>query len=208
MITQFKLFEQHEDVEKKMLNDIISRFSTTRFCQRNYMKYISETNLDYFTVDDVFDEYESKKKFLEDEYDIQVVKIKDEYLVSFNKYTEEIGNLIGNQPVLLYHYTSSKLLPSILEKGLLIGYKKTNPGGNSYAGVYLTTEYSGFAVKIYGNIAVRKHGGREIRLYIKKYLNELTQDPDDADIRTGDYQFITDKVLPDEIITYENSNIS
>lgn len=203
MITKFNLFENLEDIETKIYNDIFSRFDTTRFCQRNYLKFISETNPDIFTVDGIFDEFEAKKNFLEGEYDIEVVKVKDEYLVSFNEYNEYVQNLIGDLPVLLYHYTSSSLLNSILEKGLLTGYVRTNPGGNSYSGVYLTTEYSGYAVKIYGNISVKKHGGEEIRLYIKKYLKDLTQDPDDADIRTGRVQFITNQVTPEEIIKHE-----
>jgi hypothetical protein len=199
MITEFKIFEQSEDIEKRMINDMFSRCSN-----KKYLDYISREDPDLFVVDDVFDEDEAREHFLEDMYEIEVTKVEDEYLVSFGEFNDEVKNIIGNNPVLLYHYTSSELLKSILDKGLIKGYRRTNSFANSYSGVYLTSESGGNCVRGYVNMAKYQHGGCGIQLYIKKYLKDLVSDPDDADIRSGKYQFITDHVFPNEIIFHED----
>ena len=196
MITEFKIFEGKTDLD--MINDMFSRCDN-----KQYMKYISEEDPDLFVVNDKFDEFEAKKYFLKDVYNIEVVDVEEQKLVSFYEFTNEINKIIGHNPVLLYHYTSSNLLNSILKNGLITGYKKTNPFSNTYSGVYLTTENSGRVVEGYVRMAVRKHGGMGIQLYVKKYLNDVHPDPDDADLRSGKFQFITEKVFSKEILFHE-----
>lgn len=195
MITKFKIFEHSENTEIEMINDMFSRCDN-----KKYMKYISSEDPELFVVDGVFDEYESKINFLKDVYDIEIENIENNYIVSFGEFNDEKKKIIGKYPVLLYHYTSSTLLPNILKNGLIKGFHKTNPQANSYSGVYLTTEMTGYSVKLYAKISIQKHGGDGIRLYIKKYLSNIVPDPDDADLRSGKFQFITDHVSPNEII--------
>jgi len=204
MITNFKIFERSENSlfesnsEENMINDMFSR------CDKKvYMKYISEADIELFSINDKFNELEARKYFLKDEYSIEVVEVEEQKLVSFYDYSNDIEDIIGNQPILLYHYTSSNLLKSIEKNGLKTGFKKTNPFSNSYSGVYLTTETSGQAVSNYAKIAVRKHGGKGIQLYIKTNFGNIEQDPDDADLRSGKFQFITEYVSPEQIIFYE-----
>jgi hypothetical protein len=51
--------------------------------------------------------------------------------------------------------------------------------------------------------ATQKHGGYGIQLYIKTHFSKIQQDPDDADLKSGRYQFITDYVPPQDIIFHE-----
>ena len=198
MITTFKIFENN-NIEQNMINEMFSRCN-----QKVYMNWVSNADIELFTVDDKFDEYEAKVSFLEEQYGIKVIDVEEQNLVSFDENLPELKKIIGNLPILLYHYTSSNLLNSIKKEGLIKGYKKTNPFTNTYSGVYLTTEVSGNAVSGYVKMAIQKHGGRGIQLYIKTYFDKITGDPDDADLRTGRYQFITDYVSPKDIIFYED----
>ena len=196
MITRFKLFENN--TEESIINDMFSRVS-----KNVYMKWMSEADIDLFTVDDKFDELEAKTAFLDEQYEIRVIEVEGQNLISFNEYLPDIKKIVGGYPILLYHYTSSNLLSSVLKEGLIKGYKKTNPFTNTYSGVYLTTETTGNAVKGYIRMAYNKHGGDGIQLYIKTYFSKIQQDPDDADLKSGRYQFITDYVPPQDIIFHE-----
>ena len=196
MITRFKLFENN--TEESIINDMFSRVS-----KNIYMKWMSEADIDLFTVDDKFDELEARTAFLDEQYGIQVKEVEGQNLISFDEYVPEIKKIVGDYPILLYHYTSENLLESVLKDGLIKGYKKTNPFTNSYSGVYLTTEVSGNAVRGYVIKATQKHGGYGIQLYIKTYFSKIQQDPDDADLKSGRYQFITDYVPPQDIIFHE-----
>jgi hypothetical protein len=191
MITQFKLFEQTDDVETRIINDMISR------CENEFLKYVEKQN--HYRYDDM----KEKKSFLDNVYDITVKNIEDNYVVSFWGFTNNVHRIIGNNPVLVYHFTSSNLLNDILKEGLVQGKVKTNPFSNSYSGVYLTTQNAGTVINSYVDTAIRKHGGKGVQLYIKKNIKDLEPDPDDIDLRTGKYQFITDHVLPREIIFHE-----
>ena len=198
MITQFKLFEHSDGIEKIMVDDMFSR------CDKNeFIKYVSRTDPDEFVINDVYNEFKAKKCYLDDVFDIKVKNIEDNYVVSFWGFSNNIHKIIGNNPVLLYHFTSNNLLNSILKNGLLTGHVKTNPFTNSYSGVYLTTQDAGSVINSYVDTAIRKHGGKGVQLYIKKNIKDLEPDPDDSDLRNGKYQFITDHVSPREIIFYE-----
>jgi len=202
MITNFKIFESFEDTQREMINNMFSRCDN-----KEYIKYMSEADVELFSIDDKFDKFESIKYFLKDVYNIEIKEIEENYLVSFRAFDKNIKKIVGDYPCLFYHYTSSTLLNNILRKGLIKGYKKTNPYLNTYSGVYVTTEDWGPAVFGYVRKAIQKHGGKGITLYIKKYLKDLKQDPDDVGLRSGKFQFITEHVYPKEIIFHEEIHV-
>lgn len=142
---------------------------------------------------------------LDKEYFLRVEKgiiVDSNGNVEFDTLDEGQAHLIGNNFVKLYHFTSGKFEKSIREIGLVKGMNKTNPHGNSYSGIYLTTETSGPVIDGYKH-HIRKHGANIIRIEIKMYLSELTPDIDDEDLKSGDTQFIASNISPDRIIDIE-----
>lgn len=137
-------------------------------------------------------------EYLSNELSIQVLPSG---LVTFYHLDRESQRLIGDLPVALYHFTSSRVLRSIREHGLESDRNPVNDRVNP--GVYLTTEQSGPAVQGYVRRAVAHHGGHGIMLTVMCHLNELTDDEDDADISSGLTQFTMDHVPPDRIVKSE-----
>lgn len=187
-----KFYEHMSDSEENIFMKMLT------FIKEEFDNYIEEEDYDVSDPDDYLYELES---YIYDTYSIRVL---DSGLLEFDRLTPMVRKLIGINPVILYHYTSSILLPSIREKGFIAGFHKTNPHANSYAGVYLTTEVTGKAIDGYKLHAYNKHGGETIRIAIKCYLSELRLDPDDAELASvGDKQFIMNSIPADRIIDIE-----
>lgn len=177
-----------DDVLSNMLRDMYSR------TKEQFDDYVAENNLEEDAQDDFEYEFEH---FLSNEIGID---IDSDNMVTFDKYDPSFDRIVGDYPILLYHYTSSSLVPDIMRDGLQTGIHQTNPHENSYSGVYLTCEYSGSAVNGYCHHARNQHEGDAVRLHVKVYLHELEPDPDDADIASGDCQFTIPAVSPDRIL--------
>lgn len=129
------------------------------------------------------------------------VDVQDDGSVMFYYLTPKVEQLIGDLPVLLYHHTSSHLVPKIRREGLRGDVTRSNPHENSGAGVYLTSEASGPAVDGYLRGATgRSKNGRDVSLLVRTHLRDLISDPDDADISSGKHQFILPYVAPSDII--------
>ena len=172
--------------EESILKDIF-----TRVDKEDFERYWEENNWDEDNdISNVLEYY------LKDE---QQLTITDQG-IEFWKLDEDQEELIGDNFVILYHYTSSELVDSIKEHGLQTGFAQTNPHANSYSGIYLTTETSGNAIRGYKIKAVQEHGGNPVEIKVKMYLSELSPDPDDEDISSGDTQFIASYVSPDRIL--------
>ena len=105
--------------------------------------------------------------------------------------------------VWLYHGTTTKLWPSIRRHGLRIGDAKVDP--QETPGVYLTAMpgrgiYTGGTASFYAKRAAGVLGGRPVVLRVLVPFDDLTADTDDEDIQTGNYQFVTDYVGPQQIL--------
>lgn len=141
--------------------------------------------------------------WLEQEFTISV----DNGMVSFYRldYMPDTERLIGDNPILLYHFTSSARLRSIRKDGLLPNKRSTNRRQTD--GVFLTSEGDGPAITGYIRNALRgTRAAYGIRLDIRTFLSDIAPDPDDADIQSGATQFITDYVSPDQIIGVERAS--
>ena len=88
MITNFKIFESFEDIQREMINNMFSRCD-----KKEYTKYMSEADVELFSVDDKFSEFEARKNFLKDFYNIEVKDIEENYLVSFRAFDKNIKKL-------------------------------------------------------------------------------------------------------------------
>jgi hypothetical protein len=141
----------------------------------------------------------TKREYL-DEYlqDQLSVSVLANGLITFWTLSNHIQRLIGNLPVVLYHFTSSAVMPSIRADGLHGDRKSVNR--RQTEGVYLTTETDGPAVNGYIRNALAAHGGKPVKLLIQCYLTDLAPDPDDEDISSGQHQFIIPAVSPAQII--------
>ena len=107
--------------------------------------------------------------------------------------------LVEGLPLALYHHTSSALLPKIAEQGLLVG-RQTN-FFNSQLGVYLSLIRAGMPVSVYSQRAAYLHGGDPITLRVRRTLDQIENDPDDADLPTlCNRQFISDPVPPADLV--------
>jgi hypothetical protein len=134
--------------------------------------------------------------FLNTEYDVEYNFDNGYFEINSN----DVPDFVKDHKVLLYHHTSSSIIDSIKQKGLMAGVNKTNPYKNSYSGVYLTTEYSSPTVEGYKYHATQKLGGEPVTLKVIVDYKDLSKDSDDSDIQSGNYQFITKRVEPENII--------
>lgn len=116
--------------------------------------------------------------------------------VTFYKLWDDTAGLIGDLPIILYHFTAEKNVKSIRQHGIESGRASVNRTSNP--GVYLTTETSGKAVD--GYIRNASKGGAGVCISVKTYLADISPDEDDADIASGETQFVIDHVSPDMIV--------
>lgn len=131
-------------------------------------------------------------------YDIHGISVGNDGLVEVERVTPDVASVIGSMPVALYHHTSSALLPKIRKDGLIIG-KQTN-FFNTQAGVYLSTRNHGEPVDVYSKRAVHVYGGNPVALRVRRTLDQLRPDPDDADLAWAQgVQFISQPVPPSDI---------
>lgn len=190
-----KLYQNYlkESVDNNIIKDIYSRVNSNEF--NKWINENSSNNIEDMNEEDILWEFEL---FLKSEKALEI----NEGVIEFYKLWEDVESLIGNNPIKLYHFTSSKYEESIKENGLGVGYNKTNPFSNSYSGVYLTTETSGNVIDGYKH-HIRKVGGDVILIEIKSFLSEIDNDPDDNDIESGETQFVMDFVPVDRILNIE-----
>lgn len=134
-------------------------------------------------------------EYLRDEHSIEV---RDDGLITFWGLTPAKERIIGDLPVVVYHFTASGVLPSIKKKGLQPDRKSVND--RRHDGIYVTTETSGNAVTGYIRNAVAVHGGHPICLTIKTSLSNLHMDHDDAGLESGRHQFVMTEVTPRMIV--------
>lgn len=147
-----------------------------------------------------FTDIHEAEYFLESEYNIYV----NDGIVEFYELSDIIIQIIGELPVKLYHFAPKKYKKDILRDGLIKNRVKTNPFGNSYSGVYLTTKTSGPEIDGYKYHIRNAHNSDVIMIELKMYLSELQPDPDDYDMSSGSTQFISDNINSDRIITIED----
>ena len=196
MIIKFKQFINESITEQDILKDMMTRVDEEKFNQYLLEYDINKSELN---ENELLNKFEN---FIDNEYQLRVNK---NGLISFWKLDDDVEELIKNNAIQLYHFSSSKLKKSILENGLQIGIKKTNPYKNSYSGIYLTTETSGNVIDGYKKIAVSKHRGIPIMVTVKTYLKDIEPDFDDEDLSSGETQFIIDGVSPENIIDIEET---
>lgn len=184
-----KLFESYNN-DNDILKDIYKRVDKSKFSEwldamGEFMEDLSKDQL-----------YDYLNDFLQEEFGFYV----RDGVIDMDLLLPEMIRLIGKNPIRLFHFTSSSFLDSIKEKGLVPGFHKTNPHGNSYSGVYLTSDVSSNTITNYKRMATSKHGGVPIRIDVKVYLDEIIPDADDADISSGDTQFIFKGIIPSDRI--------
>lgn len=121
--------------------------------------------------------------------------VADDGLIEADRLLEPQRRLIGQLPVALFHHTASGVLASIQEHGLIVG-KQTNYF-NSQAGVYVSARRAGEPVAVYSRVAAARHGGEPMVLRVRRTLDQITPDPDDADLAWAQgVQFITRPPVP------------
>jgi hypothetical protein len=135
------------------------------------------------------------------------VQVRDDGLIDFRTKSGAVGRVIGDLPVAVYHVTSDNLARRVKKKGLAPSNevkKKVFTHGNSQSGVYVMNAGDTSLFNFYGRQAMSAHKGRNsVIVTIRTTLKELQDDPDDADIESGKYQFILPRVLPSAIVNIE-----
>jgi hypothetical protein len=115
----------------------------------------------------------------------------------------------AGKDVILFHGTTTKLIPKILKRGLVIGEAKVDP--DETPGVYLSARHSsgsGFAHALgYARRAAGRLGGEPVVLTVRVPFDSLSWDSDDADIASGNYQFVTDEVPLSSIIAVDDEPV-
>jgi hypothetical protein len=142
---------------------------------------------------------ESAQQILDALYAQFRVDVGSDGLIEVEEMVGSCRPLVDGLPLALYHHTSSALLHKIAEKGLLVG-RQTN-FFNTQAGVYLSLISGGMPVAVYSQRAAYLHGGDPITLRVRRTLDQLVNDPDDADLpRLCNRQFISKPVPPADLV--------
>lgn len=186
-----KLFEEFSI---KLIDDIYSRINIKKF--HSYMK-----ENDWVIGED---EESCIDNFLYDTYTLTIDDEND--VIEFETLDKETKHIIGDNYVKLYHFAPSKFKEDILKNGLICGISKTNPYKNSFSGIYLTTQISGNVINGYKLNIRNSHNCDPILVTVKMKLNEIEKDPDDKDISSGEYQFISNDISPNKILEIKNCN--
>lgn len=103
--------------------------------------------------------------------------------------------------VWLFHGTSSKLLRSMSEHGLVGDLRRTDPRGSLTRKVYLTASpyEEPCGAGAYAKVAAYVHGGRPLVVRVLVPFDALEPDPDDADLGCGRKQWIVDEVTREHL---------
>jgi hypothetical protein len=184
---------EHTPAHKAALDRINSRIN-----KRAYQKWMRENNWD----DDTYDPYDPLEAYLKDEFQIEVTPEGD---VEFWDMNSSVRRLIGDLPVIVWHHSSDAIAPTVAREGLRRITRGVNRHMNSSSGVYVTTLGSGKDVDQYHAMAVRGHGGNPFSYQIRTTFDQLTPDPDDADIYSGRFQYVMASVPPQQILNLQEA---
>lgn len=137
---------------------------------------------------------------LEESLENESIAVREDGLIEPGWLDSKSRRIIGRLPIVVYHHTSSALLPEIKRTGLRSGVYNVSRHEYESAGVYVTLRYSGNDVDTYHSAAVAAFGGRPVTLLIRTTVPELQSDPDDAHLQSGSYQYVLPEVEPRDII--------
>lgn len=122
-----------------------------------------------------------------------------ETIVTHRTHGERARRLRGKK-VWLYHGTSSELLPEITKHGLLPTQDPIDPDTTTEGYVYLTGEMgswsTGGSAWFYARRAAAHFGGSPVILRVIVDFDDLEPDLDDADLRSFDVQYRTERAVP------------
>ena len=135
--------------------------------------------------------------YLRDEKQIDV---RPDGLVSFWKLEDDTAEIIGAQPIVVFHHTADGAHEQIERDGLCSGVVDSSRWGLPSLGVYVTTECSGPAVEGYMRRAEQTNGGEGRTYSIVTRLSDLQPDTNDEDIQSGHHQFVLPYVAPQDIL--------
>lgn len=171
------------------------RFADHRVCtsaRRAALEAIAQRLLGSHLVVDV----DVVAERLESEYGLRVA---DDGLVECDRLDGRVQALVGDLPVALYHATSTALASAIAADGLRIG-RATN-FFNTQAGVYLSVKSGSAAMDLYGRTASAVHGGEPMVVRVRRRVDQLRADPDDADLAPAcDVQFVSEPVPVEDLL--------
>jgi len=94
--------------------------------------------------------------------------------------------------VWLYHGTTTRFIRDIKTRGLVPGFHRIDAKQDNV--IYLTASHEG--ARFYAERAAGQFGGRAVIVRVLVPYNELMWDEDDADISSGNYQWVIDWVPP------------
>jgi hypothetical protein len=191
-----RLVEMATANKQMVLADMLSR------APKDFMIYLK----DLYDAPDELKAVTADKNWLIEEFETWLnrensMSMRDDALIEFWKLLPGFARMIGQNEVALFHYTSSRVVPSIKRSGLDADRKSVN--GTKFRAVFLTAEQSGPPVRAYVMGALRGHGGKPVRITVRMRLSELAPDPDDADIQSGGHQFIVNHIGVDRIVATE-----
>lgn len=164
--------------------------------QENDLEVISDI------MNDQSDFWAYLDEFISDRYEFN---IREDGLIEPERITPENARIIGDLPIVVYHHSTDAVEDEIKRSGLKPsgqdGIKKANPYLNTSDGVYVTTQYNSNATRGYQNNAIQAHGGNPRVYEIRTTINQLQDDPDDADLGWSQgRQFVLPYVAPNDII--------
>jgi hypothetical protein len=139
--------------------------------------------------------------------DVPMLSVRDDGLVQVDHDLSDgnVRRLIGDLPVVMFHGTSTKLLPKIRREGLRPArsqQQKSDPTFSTASGVYLDLRPD---VEVYARGAASRHGGKPVILAVRRTLDQIEPDPDDAHLgwSTSAMQFITPWVPVTDIVEWK-----
>lgn len=188
----------------RTLSVLVGRFveltpELVRRCEDDFVKWLNDL------YEDEHQDVLADPEWLREEVgtwaeDVLSVHVRDDGRVEVWTLPDHLRRFLRDLPLVLFHHTSSTLLPAIRMRGLR-PRRGRGTRWNSRAGVYLTSEVSGPVVDGYHHRAVQRFGGDRVSLEVViDDVRDLRPDPDDQDLASGRTQWVVPYVLPEKVL--------
>ena len=129
------------------------------------------------------------------------LKVLDDGSLLVHSFTSYVRKFLHGHEVIVHHHTSSTLLPSIQEQGLIAGVHKVNRVHDDFRGVYVTTEQRGEHPARYAARAVELFGGEAVCVSCRVAFSDIAIDKDEPDYsRWPFHQVVRHDIRPDQVL--------
>ena len=131
------------------------------------------------------------------------VRVNRDGSISLKVINSVVRKFLGGHSIIVYHHTSSALLESIREKGLVAGLHKVGRKADLSKVVFVTTERTGDRPALFSKRACDSFGGSPVALMCRVPFTDLRIDKDESDNSDWQMHHVVASVGAESIVNLE-----